>query len=473
MNDEEKRKILLSMSVKDEDSTSNSAYIEDSVERDKSLEDVFNMYKEYTGYEDEYDSNTFSRKLRDTVKYYHLKNYIKCFNEEREAYVGYKFSEDEAKILALFLACTTTTDIKNKDKYRCSTLNPLTRGKKKSAKLGITDLLICVENFVSHTNDFYKYDLNFSELSDIVYFIKFIDIFRKEFTNMITAMFNIRSYNDQVFELIIRRIHAFTQELNLFNALCGECVPELRKKIWDAYEKNPVCPLEIQEKYDNLYKKYESKFYSVDVSVAASMADVFEKNEYNNSNIHNLGDLIHIHKSPYEREKLAISKMDYRQYLKKRIRLIIEDYCNLIKEMPSEEELKTKSTDAEKEALKKWKDKFLREFCKEHGISPYTFASNGYSTETLIFEMYINPGIDRVISGQISIDGLSKEIAEKLDELFKQIDSKNSDIIQGEYYKELSEQMNRLLLIPFHQLHKIDVEELRDRIGKERPLSNY
>ena len=57
---------------------------------------------------------------------------------------------------------------------------------------------------------------------------------------MITAMFNIRSYNDQVFELIIRRIHAFTQELNLFNALCGECVPALRKKIWNAYEKNLV-----------------------------------------------------------------------------------------------------------------------------------------------------------------------------------------------------------------------------------------
>ena len=73
----------------------------EAIEKNKNLRDVFELYKEYTGFKGDYDNNTFSTKLRSVIDKYNLKDYIECFNEKREAYVGYAFTEEEANMLAM------------------------------------------------------------------------------------------------------------------------------------------------------------------------------------------------------------------------------------------------------------------------------------------------------------------------------------------------------------------------------------
>ena len=107
------------------------------MEKNKKLRDVFELYKEYTGCKDDYDSNTFSSKLRSVIEKYKLKDYIEYFkekseaNEKGKAYISYAFTEEEAYILALLLACSTTRDTTAEGKYNnVKDIKPLTNSNK-------------------------------------------------------------------------------------------------------------------------------------------------------------------------------------------------------------------------------------------------------------------------------------------------------------------------------------------------------
>jgi len=85
--------------------------------------------------------------------------------------------------------------------------------------------------------------------------------------------------------------------------------------------------------------------------------------------------------------------------------------------------------------------------------------------------MYINPGINRVISNEISLGELYDEILNKIDRLFEKKDKEIAKSEESEYFKAILKQVDLLLLKPFQKLHEDDMKELEKRIKNNRPLS--
>ena len=95
------------------------------------------------------------------------------------------------------------------------------------------------------------------------------------------------------------QIKTFTQELNLFDALCGECDSFLLMKTLKACAEIPGPAILMYEKYHTLCRRYGSKYHSIDVSVAATLADVF-------GGVASLDNIIY---PSYEREYIDIAHM--------------------------------------------------------------------------------------------------------------------------------------------------------------------
>lgn len=387
----------------------------------------------------------FSTKLRIVIEKYNLKDYIECFNKKREAYVGYAFTEEEANMLALLLACSTTMYTTKKEKYNCEVLSPISKSKK-AASRGISDLLRYMENFKNYTLKHYLFGLNRSELSYIFYIIEFAAELSKLLSRMIISIFNKQNYTEQAFKRIISKLHDFIQEINLFDALCEECDTYLQYDIFNAYEEISKSNRAIQDKYRELYIKYKPHYHSIDVSVADAMSDVF----LDKLSIEAMFDAF------YRPIELNSKKWNYIKSLKNRVVLMIEAYY----------ELRTSELSDQK-----WKQKFRDEFCHEFGVSPYITSDNDCSIETLIFEMYINPGINRVISNEISLEEFYDEILKKIDKLFQKKDKELAKSEESEYFKAILKQVDLLLLKPFQKLHEDDMKELEKRIKDNRPLS--
>ena len=264
---------------------------------------------------------------------------------------------------------------------------------------------------------------------------------------MIVSMFERQNYNDYAFEKIMLQIKTFTQELNLFDALCGECDPFLLMKTLKACTEIPGPAILMHEKYHTLCRRYGSKYHSIDVSVAATLADVF-------GGVASLDNIIY---PSYEREYVDIAHMDYKVYLRHLIPLMVKDYYYLrMKKLSGEE----------------WEGKFRNEFCRKFDIFPNCPSSKGCSVETLIFEMYINPEINRVILNEISLEDLCDKILNKIDELFEKKDKEIAKSEEGEYFKRILGQFELLFLMPFRKFHEEDIDELKNRINNNEPLSN-
>lgn len=398
------------------------------------LKDIFNLYKEYTGYTGEYDSATFAKKLRNTIKMYYPDKKIKFKKEKIKEYSKlkeqYVFNKEEAEILSLLLSCSAPKANKSIHNYNSACMNPLTNENKASG-FGISDLLTHTQQFKQYINEYKNIDLDNSRLSDVFQLVEFADNLQKQMSYLITSIFQNQNYNQQTFNRIISRLDGFIQELNLYSGLCEQCDSKMRSNIARAYGKLPNCPLYIEEKYEMIYNQNNPKFHTIDTYVADTALKI-------------LCDSENVDENKKEELEVEFQNKNYINYLEYTIPLMVKDFYKL------------QNTNYDSNAL--W-NKDFDNFCQKYGIIPNPYFGGAYNIETLIFEMYVNPGI----TNGCTIEELTTDILNQVKKILKEKHTKLADDVSKDSLN-IKRQLDLLVLKPFVTLHKNDIEKLKKEL---------
>ena len=466
------------------------------------MKDVFEQYCKYVNYDGIY-SSSFSNKVKDRLKKYYLGDYKGLIEKGEGKGKGkgkgkgnyfkpiYFFNEKEKDMMALFYGCTTSRLGKGKgeikQKYDINKLNPFCT-ENRNPNLGISDLYGYIENLLEYIDenfnlkDWYKKDfeerlvpqINLFELQNIFDKIKLSMRLKEALERILVSLFYQDKYDVVTTEFLLLRLEGFADEIDILNAIKNESTDEMIEKISSSYKNN--LNMDFSESYSmyfvNKYKKMTKKdFESADVSIAAALGDLLSYYSYvDNGNYSaqekaryrmmsgNYWGVANVNNEPIHRQLSNRTTKTEKEYLQDifRQKSYIKYIKTNIKKMVNElEELLRNKTQKSKVEIKR--------FFRKYGISPNLKDTSSYRLETILFETYINPGMQAVLEDKCTSSELINDIYNKIDSILEEAKNETKEKIKNDEY-ELSRDIDRLVFKPFVRFHNLDMQELQKRM---------
>ena len=424
------------------------------------LDSVFEKYKNYTGYKDDYSASGFARKVQIAFNKYKLGDYIsiikqKDTNSPSHHKQTYFFTEEEKNMVSLFMCSSAPKYGKSKKDFSEEKLNPFSWART-GCNTKLSELQRYMEHLMNYINDNQKelhhgeYPLisldsdpchiNYAELENINYKIQLSVRLKEILERIITALYYQDEFDSVIFEYMLTRLEGFADEFD----------------ITSSFDKE---------------KCFEQKFEynSVDVSIAASLGDALAYSNYlkqNKSkgskkflNQHYKNFLFVKNKKgkipkPKHRKlsNLGIShhkprlSFGYMNYIDKTIECMVQEFIKLYNDKNA-----TANT--------------LEDYYKKYGISLDSKKPTYYRLESRLFMTYVYPEVEKAsIIGNYDFEEITTRIKNELHDILKKSKQRTKEILHEDPY-QISSSLDVLLFKPFIRFHDLDVKELKERVN--------
>ena len=394
------------------------------------LDDLFKEYKKYTGDKSEYSSSNIAKKLKDSFSKYGLDDYISLITpREQKSYsteTMYTFTEDEVKMLGLFLGCATSRYVKKNNKFPDkSILNPFLYHFRPNS-MGITDMKKFTNEYIRHAKDADSF-VSPINLVKIHEFMEFTFKLKKCLKKLIIAIFYMNRFNKSTFDRILSMLNNFADELYLLGG------------IKDSPESD-----------DSLQTDTSDVFYrSIDVLIASDVEEFIYTSKIAKSEEEgNIQDILSwILKNFNPEDILSTPPKSYEEHLKNTIFELYNNYINLLSYGYDDDDIEKK-------------------YSTQLGVD-----LNATSVERLIYYKYVKEKgkevVNRIIEMDMAVDKTYKDIMDILTEIRKEADKKNEE------NTDLDDVLDKLLFKPFLKFHKEDLNILKNKIeNRESSMSN-
>ncbi len=424
------------------------------------LNSIFEKFKDFTGYKDNYSASGFARKVQIAFNKYNLGDFISIIKQKdpmnpahhKQAYF---FTEEEKNIVSLFMCSSAPKYGKSKKDFNEEKLNPFS-WKSNGCNSTLSELQCYMEHLLNYINDNQKelcvertlpfsygskpYYINKIELENINYKIQLSVRLKEILERIITVLYYQDEFDSVIFEYMLTRLEGFADELDI-----------------------------ISSTTKGKYHKQRPTYNSADVSIAASLGDALAYSNYLKQN-KSKGDkkFLNNHYKNYlfeknNKDKIAKPKhslltsfdislqkphlsKDYMHYIDKTIEGMVKDFVKLYNDINTTDETKEK-------------------YYKYYGICHDQQNPTYYRLESILFRNYVYHKVEEASeAGNYDFKEIATKIKDEIHEILKKSKEKTKEIILEDTY-QIASTLDVLLFKPFIRFHDLDVKELKERVN--------